>query len=155
MKGLIFLPFPYRNDLRKTLIPYLTKLDEAFWFKTSDGYPNNLAWIISHIASSEDYWVNEIGLKKSCILHLHEDCSPKELLDSYIQIRNYTDDILHTLDQSELNALVEVPRFSDGWTPPSVPTFKWLFHHVYTHEAYHVGQISIIAHLNGFPKPLF
>ncbi len=155
MKGCIYLLFSYRNDIRKTLIPYLNKLDEEFWFKKSDVYPTNLAWIISHISSSEDYWVNEIGLKKSCFLKLNDDCSPKEIVDSYIQIRHYTDDILHTLDDSQLNQLVEVPKFSDGWTPPSVPTLNWLFNHVYTHEAYHVGQISIIARINGFQKPLF
>ncbi len=147
--------FPYRNDLRKTLIPYLNNLDEEFWFKKSAYHPNNLAWVISHISSSEDYWVNEIGLKKSCILNLNNDSSPKEILDSYIQIRNYSDDILHTLKDSQLNKLVEVPKFSDGWTPPSVPTLNWLFNHVYTHETYHVGQISVIAHINGFQKPLF
>lgn len=147
--------FPYRNDLRKTLIPYLNTLDDALWFRKSDMYPNNVAWVISHIASSEDYWVNEIGLKKNCILQLNDESSPKEILDSYLQIRNYTDNILHTLDQSQLNKLVEVPKFSDGWTPPSVPTLNWLFHHVYTHEAYHVGQIPIIAYINAFKKPLF
>lgn len=155
MKGCIDVRFPYRNDLRKTLIPYLSTLDETFWFKTSEFYPNNVAWIISHLSSSEDYWVNEIGLKNPCILNLHDDCSPKEILDSYIKIRNYTDDILHTLDESQLNEIVEVPKFSDGWTPPSVPTLNWLFHHVYSHEAYHIGQISVIAHLSGLPKPLF
>lgn len=147
--------FPYRNDLRKTLIPYLTNLDEEFWIKKSHFYPNSLAWIISHISSSEDYWVNEIGLKKSRILNLNDDCSPEEILDSYIQIRNYTDDILHTLKDSQLNKLVEVPKFSDGWKPASLPTLHWLFNHVYTHEAYHVGQISVIARINGFQKPLF
>ncbi|MGY3718593.1 DinB family protein [Sutcliffiella cohnii] len=39
--------------------------------------------------------------------------------------------------------------------PPSVPTLNWLFSHVYTHETYHIGQIAVIAHLNGFQKPLF
>lgn len=149
------LLFPYRNDLRKTLIPYLSSLDEELWFRKSDIYPNNLAWIISHISSSEDYWVNEIGLKKNCILQLDDESSPQEIVASYIQIRNYTNNILHSLEESEFNKLVEVPKFSDGWTPPSVPTLSWLFHHVYTHEAYHVGQIPVIAHMNGFQKPLF
>ncbi|MEE3806719.1 MULTISPECIES: DinB family protein [Lysinibacillus] len=115
---------PYRNDLRKILIPYLNNLDEEFWFKKPDFYPNNLAWIISHISSSEDYWVNEIGLKKSCILNLNDACSPKDILDSYIQIRDYTDDILHILGDSLLNKLVEILKFSDGWMPPSVPTLN-------------------------------
>jgi len=134
--------FPYRNEPRKTLIPYLSNLDEESWFKKSAVYPNNLAWIISHISSSEDYWVNEIGLNKSSILNLNGDCSPKEILDNYIQIRTYTDDILHTLVATQLDKLVDVPKFSDGWTPPSIPTLHWLFNHVYTHEAYHVGQMK-------------
>ncbi|MGP7817643.1 DinB family protein [Niallia sp. 01092] len=147
--------FPYRNDPRKTLIPYLSNLDEEYWFKESDFYPKNLAWIVSHISNSEDYWINEIGLKKNCILNINDDCSPKEILDSYIHIRNYTDDILNTFDSSQLDKLVEVPTFSDGWTPPSIPTLYWLYHHVYTHEVYHVGQIAIFARMNGFQKPLF
>ncbi|MBK3496333.1 DinB family protein [Viridibacillus sp. YIM B01967] len=147
--------FPYRNDPRKTLIPYLRKLDEEYWFKKTAVYPNNLAWIISHIASSEDYWVNEVGLQKDSILTINEDSSIQEILDSYIRIRNYTDDILRRLDTKLLNKIVEVPTFSDGWTPPSEPTFNWLFNHIYTHEAYHIGQIALIAHINGFPKPLF
>ncbi|WP_445506569.1 hypothetical protein [Niallia sp. 03190] len=57
--------FPYRNDPRKTLIPYLSNLDEEYWFKESDFYPKNLAWIVSHISNSEAYWINEIGLKKN------------------------------------------------------------------------------------------
>jgi uncharacterized damage-inducible protein DinB len=152
---MLFLLFPYRNDPRKTLIPYLKSLDEESWFMKSTIYPNNLAWIISHISSSEDYWVNEIALKKSCILTVNEGSSPNELIDSYIQIRNYTDGILHTLEDSQLTRLVEVPKFSDGWAPPSVPTLEWLFHHIYTHEAYHIGQIAVIAHINGYQKPLF
>lgn len=147
--------FPFRNDPRKTLIPYLTNLDEECWFMKSAVYPNSLAWIISHISSSEDYWVNEIGLKKCCILNVNEDCTSKEILESYIQIREYTDDILLQLEASQLNKLVEVPKFSDGWTPPSAPTLNWLFDHVYTHETYHIGQIAVIAQINGFQKPLF
>ncbi len=152
---MFFLLFPFRNDPRKILIPYLTNLDEECWFMKSDVYPNNLAWIISHISSSEDYWINEISQKESCILNINEYCTPKEILESYIQIRKYTDSILHQLETSQLNTLVEIPKFSDGWTPPSVPTLNWLFDHVYSHEKYHVGQIAVIAQINGFQKPLF
>lgn len=147
--------YPYRNDPRKTLIPYLKNLDENSWFSKSEVYPNNLAWIVSHISNSEDYWVNEIGLKKNCILNLNDCNSPKEILDSYIHIREYTDGILQTLEASQLNRRVEVPKFSDGWTPPSTPTLSWLFNHVFTHEAYHIGQIAVIAKINGYQKPLF
>ncbi|MFO1443640.1 DinB family protein [Bacillus sp. Bva_UNVM-123] len=147
--------FPFRNDPRKTLIPYLTNLDEKYWTLKSDVYPNNLAWIISHITSSEDYWINEVALNKNCILNVNEYCSPKEILESYIQIRIYSDDILHQLEDSQLNKLVEVPKFSDGWKPPTVPTLNWLFDHVYSHEKYHIGQIAVIAKINGFQKPLF
>ncbi|WP_313798588.1 DinB family protein [Cytobacillus sp.] len=152
---MFFLLFPFRNVPRKTLIPYLTNLDEECWFIKSDIYPNNLAWIISHITSSEDFWINEVALKKSCILNVNEYCSPKEILESYIQIRKYTDDILYQLEDSQLNEIVEIPKFSDGWTPPTVPTLNWLFDHVYSHEKHHIGQIAVIASINGFQKPLF
>ncbi|MEY9979082.1 DinB family protein [Lysinibacillus sp. RC79] len=147
--------YPYRNDARKTLIPYLKKLDKNDWFLKSDVCPKTLAWIIAHIASSEDYWINEIAMKDKCILNLNEESSSKEILDGYIQIRHYTDKILHSVNILELHTLIEVPNFNDGWNPPSEPTLNWVFNHVYMHEIYHIGQIALIAHLNGFQKPLF
>lgn len=154
-EGEFIMLYPYRNDARKTLIPYLESLDEKFWFIQSDTYPNTLAWIIAHIASSEDYWINEIAMKNTCVLNLNEKNSAKEILDGYIQIRHYTDEILHSISLPELNILIDVPNFNDGWKPPSEPTLNWVFNHVYMHETYHIGQIALIAHLNGFQKPLF
>ncbi|WP_226002501.1 hypothetical protein [Paenibacillus sp. BJ-4] len=55
------------------------------------------------------------------------------------------------LTADQLNTVVQVPTFANGWTPPFESTWKWLFHHVYTHEAYHAGQNGVIARLNGFP----
>lgn len=147
--------FPYRNDIRKTLIPYLTGLDPNDWHKKSSIYPKSIAWIVSHIATSEDYWINSIYLKREASLQIDENSTPFELINSYIQVRNNTDNLLESLEQSKFNEVVEVPTFSDGWVPPSEPTVVWLFHHVYTHEAYHTGQIAIIANINNFKKPLF
>ncbi|MEQ2526664.1 DinB family protein [Robertmurraya yapensis] len=147
--------FPFRNDIRKTLIPYLTELDPSDWYKKSSAYPKSIAWIVSHIATSEDYWINSIYLKKETFLQIDENNTPSELLNSYVQIRNHTDILLQSLELDKFNNAIEVPTFSDGWVPPSEPTIQWLFHHIFTHEAYHTGQIAIIAHLNRFRKPLF
>ncbi|MBA4537945.1 DinB family protein [Bacillus aquiflavi] len=147
--------FPYRNDLRKTLIPYLKSLNENDWYRSTAYYPNSIAWIISHISTSEDFWVNKIGFKNNEILTINEHSTSTEILNGYIKIRKRTDNILKTLAFDQLNEIVDVPTFSDGWIPPSKPTLHWLFHHVYTHEAYHVGQIAIIARINGFKQPLF
>lgn len=149
------MAFPYRNDYRKTLLPYLNSLQEENWFKTSPTYPNNLAWVISHIATSEDFWINEVALQQKLVLTLDKNSSPFEILKAYQDIRIHTDGILNNLTVLQFNQLIEVPKFSDGWIPPSPPTFNWVFHHIYSHEAYHIGQIGIIAHFNGFPKPLF
>ncbi|WP_273126502.1 DinB family protein [Bacillus weihaiensis] len=147
--------FPYRNDLRKTLIPYLDELNDDSWNKKSYIYPKTISWIISHIAQSEDYWVNTVCFKSDTILTITEESKPSEILKGYISIRNHTDKLLHTINSTTLNEAVIVPTFSDGWVPPSEPTVNWLFNHVYTHEAYHIGQIAIIASLNELKKPLF
>ncbi|MFD2446554.1 DinB family protein [Bacillus sp. CGMCC 1.16607] len=147
--------FPYRNDLRKSLIPYLKELDENSWYKKSDNYPKTIAWIITHISQSEEFWINSVGFKKNSVLTIHKHSSPIEILNGYIEVRNNTDNLLATLDPSQLSNIVHVPKFSDGWVPPSEPTINWFFHHVFSHEAYHVGQIAIIANINGFKKPLF
>ncbi|HZH60529.1 MAG TPA: DinB family protein [Metabacillus sp.] len=147
--------FPFRNDLRKTLIPYLKELDEVSWNKKSDIYPKSISWIIAHIAQSEDFWVNTVCFKSDTTLTITEKSKSSEILKGYIDIRNHTDKLLQSLDPTILDEVVTVPTFSDGWVPPSKPTVNWLFHHVYTHEAYHVGQIAIIAKLNELQKPLF
>lgn len=147
--------FPYRNDYRKTLLPYLKNLTEENWLKTTKDYPNNLAWVISHIATSEDYWINEVAFKKNLILTVDKYSQPLEIIKAYEEIRLHTDAILESMETSDLNQLIEVPIFSDGWSPPSIPTIRWAFQHVYGHETYHIGQIAVIAHLNGFQKPLF
>lgn len=146
--------FPYRNDVRKVLIPYLENLEEENWLKKSEVHPNNIAWIVTHIAHSEDFWVNEVGFKHSTIL-TSGDKKAAEILADYVKIREHTDKLLQSLSSAELDRVVEVPAFSDGWIPPSQPTLRWLFHHVYTHEAYHVGQIGVLARINGFSGPHF
>lgn len=149
------MQFPYRNDFRKTLIPYLKNLSEENWVKVHPNYSNNVAWIVSHIATSEDFWINKIAFKKKSKVTVDAYSPPCEILKAYEEIRMETDFILNALDVVQFDQLIEVPSFSDGWIPPSVPTIRWVFQHVYGHEAYHIGQLAVIAHLNGFEKPLF
>ncbi|WP_054707618.1 DinB family protein [Bacillus sp. JCM 19041] len=147
--------YMYRNDCRKILLPYLENLSEEEWFKQTVDYPKNIAWIIVHIAGSEDYWINEVWLKKPCIIDLHEKRRPEELIKAYTDIRTYSDQLLINQSPHELDKLIEVPEFGDGWKPPSPPTVNWLFNHLYSHETYHVGQLAIIARLNGITPPQF
>lgn len=141
--------FTYRNDVRKILIPYLEKLSPQQW--EANAYHNTISWVIEHMAQTEDYWVFQIGLGKESRLS-EEYQNP---LEQYLRIREETDQVLRSLDAKDLDKLVDVPAFSDGWKPPSEPTMRWLFHHVYSHETYHAGQIGIISRLNGFNGPLF
>jgi uncharacterized damage-inducible protein DinB len=140
--------FPYRHDVRKILIPYLQQLTSAQW--QADAYHNSISWVIDHIARTEDYWVFQVGLKQNSRI-----LGDENLLTNYMHIREETDKVLHSLQKQDWVQLVDVPEFSDGWLPPSDPTMQWLFHHVYAHEAYHAGQVGVIARLNGFDGPLF
>lgn len=137
------------------LLPYLERLDEDQWFTAYQGYPNNIAWIVTHIAKSEDYWVTKVGLKSAPTLAITSTATPLEIITGYVQVREQTEKVLTSLNDRELNSPLDIPEFSDGWIPPSLPTWKWLFHHVFTHEAYHAGQIGVIARLSGFKGPLF
>lgn len=141
--------FTYRNEVRKILIPYLKKLSQQQW--DADAYHNTISWVIEHMAQTEDYWVFQIGLGEESRL-TGENQNPFE---QYLRIREKTDQVLHSLEAKDLDRLVDVPDFSDGWKLPSEPTMRWLFHHVYSHEVYHAGQIGVIARLNGFDGPLF
>lgn len=155
MEGRYKLVFPYRNDFRKTLIPYLKNLSAENWRKVHPNYSNNVAWVISHVATSEAFWIKEIAFDKKSKLTVDAFSTPGEIIKAYEEIRMETDVILNSLEPEQFDQLIEVPTFSDGWIPPSVPTIRWVFQHVYGHEAYHIGQLAIIAHLNGFEKPLF
>ena len=146
--------FPYRNDARKILIPYLNQLTEEQWHARHPDHPNSIAWIVEHIARSEDEWINVIVLKGERRLQRVLD-RPQQILQAYIDIRDHTDQKLDFMEYDEHEPVVELPRFSDGWEPPSPPTLRWIIHHVFDHESYHVGQIGVIARLNGFAGPLF
>lgn len=146
--------FPYRNDVRKTLIPYLKELTVEQWYATHSDHPNSIAWIVEHIARSEDEWINVIALKAELQLPPKIE-SPQQLLQAYIDIRNQTDLRLNSMLFIEDAPVIPLPTYSDGWQPPSPPTLRWIFHHVFDHETYHVGQIGVISRLNGFSGPLF
>ncbi|MGG1878700.1 DinB family protein [Paenibacillus cisolokensis] len=146
--------FPYRNDARKVLIPYLQLLSEDQWYAVHRDHPNSIAWIIEHIARSEDEWIHVIGLQGELTLPSNLD-TPEQLLQAYIDIRHRTDRVLDSLKFSESDPALPLPTYSDGWQPPSPPTMRWIFHHIYDHETYHIGQIGLIARLNGFGGPLF
>jgi uncharacterized damage-inducible protein DinB len=146
--------FPYRNDVRKVLVPYLRELSEAEWLRVSPHYPNSVAWVVRHLIESEDGWIHGTGQgQELAFADIPE--GRESLLEAYIEIRSRTDALLAAMSEEDGKKLVHVPAFSDGWTPPSEPTWRWLFHHVYTHEAHHAGQVGVIARLNGFRGPLF
>lgn len=146
--------FPYRNDVRKTLIPYLKELTVEQWYGAHPDHPNSIAWIVEHIARSEDEWINVVASKTELQLPRKIE-SPQQLLQAYIDIRKQTDLKLNSIHYLENDPAIPLPTYSDGWQPPSPPTLRWIFHHVFDHETYHVGQIGVIARLNDFSGPLF
>ncbi|WP_059052229.1 DinB family protein [Paenibacillus senegalimassiliensis] len=146
--------FPYRNDVRKVLIPYLKELTVEQWYATHSNHPNSIAWIVEHIARSEDEWINVIALQAGLQLPPKLE-SPQQLLQAYIDVRNQTDFRLKSILFDENAPAIQLPTYSDGWQPPSPPTLHWIFHHVFDHETYHVGQIGVISRLNGFAGPSF
>lgn len=146
--------FPYRNDVRKILIPYLKELTVEQWYATHSSYPNSIAWIVEHITRSEDEWINVIALQVGLQLP-PKLTSPQQLLQAYIDVRNQTDFRLKSILFDENAPAIQLPTYSDGWQPPSPPTLHWIFHHVFDHETYHVGQIGVISRLNGFAGPSF
>lgn len=147
--------FPYRNDIRKVLIPYLEQLNEEQWYAVHPDHPNSIAWLIEHIARSEDEWIYVTSLQGGALTLPKSLETPEQILQAYIDIRHRTDRVLESLKYDESAPVIPLPTYSDGWQPPSPPTLRWIFHHIYDHETYHVGQIGVIARLNGFSGPLF
>lgn len=146
------LLYPYRNHSLSVLREHLPDLTPAQLDWAPAGGRNSIGWLLRHIYESEDYWVHRRAYGEPVARPVAGE-GARALLAEYERVRQATDARLAACTPVELARVVAVPAFSDGWKPPCVPTVHWVFHHVFEHENYHIGQISQLLRLQGL-KPL-
>lgn len=146
-------PFLYRNHPLQVLRESLAGLTPAQLTWTPPGGRNGIGWLLQHMLQSEDYWIHHLAYGSSVARDIPAD-DGRALLTEYDRVRSATDERLAAATPEELARVVAVPTFSDGWAPPCTPTVHWVFHHVFEHEIYHAGQISLLLRLQGLdPLP--
>lgn len=147
------MSFPYHNYTLQVLQERLAGLTPAQLTWTPPSGRNSIGWLLQHCLGTEDYWVHELAYGAGIGAQVPVD-DAQALLAEYGRIRAATDARLAAATPAELARIVTVPTFSDGWAPPCPPTVHWVFHHVFEHESYHVGQISLLLRLQGLaPLP--
>jgi uncharacterized damage-inducible protein DinB len=147
--------YPYRHDNWACLKPALEKLTPEQLLWKPQGC-DSIGKILAHMAGCENFWINELaGLGPILLRDPLPESDAECLLLAYEKVRAQTEGILHSLKETDLKRVVDVPEFSDGWEPPSTPTLHWVFHHVFDHESYHCGQIALLMRMQGLEPPIF
>ncbi len=147
--------FLYRNDPWTILLPVVNRLSREHLLWSDDGKLNGIGWLFNHVSSTEDYWVNEIAFKDKLVSSDAGAADLPALLARHLQVREATEQRLHALTVNDLKRTIEVPVFGDGWKPLHPPTLHWVFNHVFTHEAYHIGHLVTLMRLQGLADPSF
>ncbi|MBX6351140.1 MAG: DinB family protein [Clostridia bacterium] len=119
------------------------------------GIGGNVSWEearAARLVTTEDFWIHRLAFREPAGTRA-DPADVAATLREYRRVRALTDGRLDAWTEEDMRRLVEVPEFSDGWRPPFPPTVFWVFHHVFEHEMYHVGQISLLLRLAGL-EPL-
>lgn len=144
--------FPYRNHPLAILQVHLAGLTPEQLTWTPPGSQNSIGWLLEHLIGTEDFWIHHLAYGGSVARPVPVD-DGQALLAEYARVRAATDERLAAATPEEMARVVEVPAFSDGWSPPCTPTVHWVFHHLFEHEMYHIGQISLLLRQQGL-RPL-
>ncbi|PWA12659.1 DinB family protein [Pueribacillus theae] len=146
--------FVHINDLRDRFFPqYETITQEQLEWKT-DGYANNIAFLLRHTAQAEDWFLHAVILEK-------QDFTPKrkkeltnteEIMDYLKETRENT---INFLEQNEMSILKETRTMPDGFRGKNVenPTVEWIVKRMFDHEVYHLAQVNILLRLQGIDPP--
>lgn len=146
--------FVHINDLRNHFFPAYEKItDQELYWKT-EGYNNDIAFLLRHIAQAEDWFLH-------AVIHQKHDFTPKrkselptikELLAYLHETRNNT---IAFLEENEISILQETRTMPDGFRGKKVdnPTIEWIMKRVFDHEVYHLAQVNLMLRLQGIDPP--
>lgn len=146
--------YVYINDLRNHFFPeYENITQEQLEWKT-DGYKNDIAFLLRHTAQAEDWFLNAVLLENKEFAPKRRSELPtiKELLAYLHETRNNT---IVFLEKNDISILQETRTMPEGFRGKEVnnPTVKWIVKRVFDHEVYHLAQVNIMLRLQGIDPP--
>lgn len=142
------------NDLRNHFFPaYENLTQEQIEWKT-EGYKNNIAFLLRHTAQAEDWFLNAVIFEKSGFAPKRKNELPtiKELLAYLRETRSNT---IAFLEEHDISVLKETRSMPEGFRGKKVeqPTIEWLIKRVFDHEVYHLAQVNLMMRLQGIDPP--
>lgn len=142
------------NDLREHFFPAYEHLtQEQIEWKT-EGYKNNIAFLLRHTAQAEDWFLNAVIFQDKDFTPRRKSELPtiKELLAYLRETRSNT---ITFLEENERSILKETRTMPEGFRGKKIeqPSIEWLIKRVFDHEVYHLAQVNLMMRLQGIDPP--
>lgn len=121
----------------------------------TEGYKNDIAFLLRHTAQSEDWFLHAVILGNKEFTPKRKSKLPtiKELLAYLHETRNHT---IKFLEENEILILQEVCTMPEGFRGKEIknPTVEWIISRVFDHEVYHLAQVNLMLRLQGIDPPM-
>ena len=145
--------FHFKNDLRERFFPAYQSLtsDQIDW--VPEGSKNNIAFILRHIAQSEDWFIRAVIAGEEMIPKRRSELQTVEEMINYLhKTRKRT---FEFLEEHSIDILKETRNIPEGYRgePIEEPTIGWIINRIFDHEVYHLGQVNMILRLQGIDPP--
>ena len=141
-----------RKLLRQTLAEHTEIFDRPF--QTISGY-SSVRLLIAHIIGAEERWIaTRIGLKT---VEIDYESRASDTVDGIFEdwdcVRARTHAFVHSVDTAGLEGLIPVSL--PKWGYESNMRVDQILFHVFNHQVYHIGQISMALQHFGIDPPNF
>lgn len=142
------------NDLRTHFFPQYEHLTEQQLEWKIDGYKNDIAFLLRHIAQAEDWFLNAVILEtKDFVPKRRKDLTTINEMVNYL--KETRENTIQFLSEHPISVLKETRKMPEGFRGKEVehPTIEWLIKRVFDHEVYHLSQVNLMLRLQGIDPP--
>ncbi len=145
----------YSNRARETLRQFLAGKEDILTrpFETTSNY-NTIAGLLAHSAGAEERWLTRLqGLAAGERLEVRLSAAPLTVWQEWDRIRAATMGFLAGADEARLDSEVQFELAQ--WQARATLKTREILFHVFNHENYHRGQISMALQQFGEDPPNF
>lgn len=145
----------HSNRAREALREFLVGREDLVTrpFETTSNY-NTIAALLAHSAGAEERWLARLqGVAAGERLEVRISAAPLTVWQEWDRIRAATMDFLAAADDARLDSEVQFELAQ--WQARGTLTTREILFHVFNHENYHRGQISMALQQFGEDPPNF
>lgn len=145
--------FPHVNDLRNRFFPAYKKLTEEQLEWKTEGYKNNISFLLRHTAQAGDWFLRGVIQQEKMMPRRKRELDTRDKLFDYLEWTR--ENTLSFLESQDISILQETRQLPEGYRgePIENPTIGWILHRVFQHEVYHLGQVNLMMRLQGIEPP--